>query len=166
MVPNMQFIGRAQGGFSLVEWMVVVSLTAMLGLVTIPFTSDWGHSADCRTAASVLSFGFSKARAVAMRNPAAAAQGSAAAGMKVSLGSSQAQVYVCRGSASSTGCVSGGTSVLWTGQYRATVATTVGGATLSKTNTLTIDVDNRGTPLSGTSFNLTLGGASEVGTFY
>lgn len=148
------------------EWLVAISLTVMLGLAAVPFTADWIRSADCRTAASVLGFGFAKARAVAMRNPSGTVQGTAAGGLKIALSNSQALVLVCSGSAGAATCVNGGSTVLWSANYRATVSTTLGGSTLSSSTPITVDVDNRGKPLSATSYSLSLGGASEAGTLY
>jgi prepilin-type N-terminal cleavage/methylation domain-containing protein len=155
-------------GFTLVELMVTITIVGLLLVMAGPLASDWVYGAQTHTARTQLIEGFDVAKALALRNPNNVVLPSAVAGMRVTTDGTTTTVLVCTGSAAAAGCVAGGASVLWSTTYSGLVTTTINGATAVVGTPLTIDIDNRAEPSTGTAYTLARGGSqnNETGSLY
>lgn len=70
-------------GFTLIEMMVVLVITAVLLAVGLPYTRAWVDSNHQLQARNVLGEAVAQTRSLAMRNPSSATNGSAAALLKL-----------------------------------------------------------------------------------
>lgn len=146
--------------------MVIVALLVTAG---IPLGTNWIYSSMTHAARTQLIESFNMAKALALRNQTAVALPSAAAGMRVTTNGTTTTIYVCTGSSSAAAaCTVGGSSLQWSTTYSGRVATSINSVVATSASPLTLDIDNRGEPLTGTSFALTLGGATnnETGTLH
>ncbi len=155
-------------GFTLVELLVTIAIVAMLLVVAGPLANDWVRSAQTHTARTQLIEGFDMAKALALRNPNSVVLPAAAAGMRVSTDGTTTTVLVCSGSAAGAGCVAGGASVQWSTTYSGLVTTTINGVAAVVGTPVTLDIDNRAQPATGTGFLLARGGTqnNEAGALY
>lgn len=155
-------------GFTLIELLITISITAFLLATAAPLTLDWVYSAQTRDARGKLVQGFSTAKAIALRNARGAATPLAAARLKISSDGTTNTVLACPCGIGSAACPPGATNLCWSATYRATIGTIISNATLTSSVPLTVDIDNRGTPLTGTGFTLSRGGSNnaEAGTLY
>jgi prepilin-type N-terminal cleavage/methylation domain-containing protein len=155
----------ANKGLSLIELMLVIALLAILAVIAAPFALGWSYGASTLDAKGKLVFGYSKAKAVALRNPTNALHGVASAGLAVLTDGMTTTVLVCSGSSSACTPTSG--SLQWSATYPGAITTTVGGTTVASAVTAHLDIDSRGIPLSATTFTLSRGGGNdETGTLY
>jgi type IV fimbrial biogenesis protein FimT len=159
---------RFARGFTLIELLVTVGITALLVLAAIPFASNWVYSSQTLTGRTELIEAFSLAKALALQNPAQIALPSAAAGMRVVTDGTTTTLLVCTGSSAASGCAIGGANVQWSATYSGLVTTTINGVAAAPGSPLSLDLDDRGEPLSGTAFVLSRGAASnnETGSLY
>lgn len=123
-------------GVTLIELMVVIVILSILALLGIPLTQSWIHGAQVVESQGMLLQGYDQARAVAMRNPTGVTGSDSAAGLKLVDG---ANLLVCRGAPSGSGCSAGGSAVTWAADLSLgkNVGTVIGGnadASISLTN--------------------------------
>lgn len=166
----MTYMG-CQRAFTLVELMVSLAIMCVVLMASAPYLLDWTYSRQIKDAQSKLLGGYGLAKALALRNPAAAQGSTAAAGLKVVTGSSDRWLYVCKGDPSSGSCVADDTSgvLLWKANFPAAIATKLGVSSTPSSNaltaagtTLTLAINNRGEPTGGLVYyySLTRGGSA------
>jgi prepilin-type N-terminal cleavage/methylation domain-containing protein len=101
-------------GFTLIEVVVVMALTAMLLVLSVAFGMQWANSAAVSTGQGVVEHAYSMAKATALANPGAST-GTAAASI-VCFTTTQVSVYAggaCSGSAVWSGALPSGVAVLF-----------------------------------------------------
>jgi len=74
-------MNKSEAGFTLIEAMIVVAVSAILLAVTVPLSAFWTNRADISTAKGELSHGFGKAISLALRNEQALPIGEPAAAL-------------------------------------------------------------------------------------
>ena len=151
----MQF-RRLQQAYTLVELMITLTIMSFLLLACAPFLADWTYSSQVKDAQSKLLAGYGLAKALALRNPNAAQSNQTAAGIKVVTGASLSTVYVCKGDPSLSGCASSGANKLWSADFPSAVALTLGGSSVTASSSVTVSLNNRGVPTTGTVPSYTL----------
>lgn len=154
-----------QRGFTLIELLVSLAIMSMLLLACAPYLSDWTYSRQVKDANSKLLSAYGLAKALALRNPDAAPITSAAAGIKLVTGGSDRLLYVCKGDPAAQACAAGGANVLWSADFPAAIGMTLDGTSVTSGSTVTVAINNRGAPLSGTVYAYTLsrgGSANDV----
>lgn len=145
-----------QRGFTLIELLVSLSITSMVLLASAPYLSDWTYSRQIKDANSKLLSAYGLAKALALRNPEAVPSTAAAAGIKVVTGASTRAVYVCKGDPASAACATGGANMLWSADFPAAISMTLGGSNVTSSSAVTVAINNRGMPTSGTVYGYTL----------
>ena len=145
-----------QRGFTLVELLVSLSITSMVLLASAPYLSDWTYSRQIKDANSKLLSAYGLAKALALRNPEAVPSTAAAAGIKVVTGASTRAVYVCKGDPASAACATGGANMLWSADFPSAIGMTLGGSNVTSSSAVTVAINNRGMPTSGTVYGYTL----------
>lgn len=132
MGRNTRGTGCQQAGFTLVELLVTLAITAFLLMASAPFAADGSASAQVKEADSKLRSAYGLAKAMALRNPNAVLDGSyTAASLVVLNDGSQHQLYVCASDASNSTqvaqCMNGtlvnglGTK-LWSAQFASSIS--------------------------------------------
>lgn len=151
-----------QRGFTLVELLVTLTITSLVLLASAPYLSDWTYSRQIKDANSKLLSAYGMAKALALRNPEAAPAAAPAAGIKVVTGASTRALYVCKGDPASAACATGGANMLWSADFPAAISMTLGGSSVTSGSAVTLAINNRGVPTSGTVYGYTLsrGGSS------
>ena len=145
-----------QRGFTLIELLVSLSIMSMVLLASAPYLSDWTYSRQIKDANSKLLSAYGLAKAMALRNPEAAPSTAAAAGIKVVTGASTRAVFVCKGDPASAACATGGANMLWSADFPAAISMTLGGSNVTSGSDVTLAINNRGVPTSGTVYGYTL----------
>ncbi len=151
-----------QRGFTLVELLVTLTITSLVLLASAPYLSDWTYSRQIKDANSKLLSAYGMAKALALRNPEAVPAAAPAAGIKVVTGASTRALYVCKGDPASAACATGGANMLWSADFPAAISMTLGGSSVTSGSAVTLAINNRGVPTSGTVYGYTLsrGGSS------
>ncbi len=155
----------AQRGFTLVEMMVSSSIASIALMSSAPFLSDWTYSRQTKDANSKVLSAYRLAKALALRNPEGVGVTAAAAGVKLVTGSQLRVLYVCKGDPATAACGNGGANVLWSADFPAVVTMTLGGASVAGSSPVTLALNNRGAPTTGTVLRYTLsrgGSASAI----
>ena len=145
-----------QRGFTLVELLVTLTITSLVLLASAPYLSDWTYSRQIKDANGKLLSAYGMAKALALRNPEAAPAAAPAAGIKVVTGASTRALYVCKGDPASAACATGGANLLWSADFPAAIRMTLGGSSVTSGSAVTLAINNRGVPTSGTVYGYTL----------
>ena len=163
-------------GFTLIELMVTLAILAMLLLMAAPLAADWVHGARTLQARGTLVQGFENAKALALRNPCAdpnATGTPAAAALEAKIEGTTVTLNVLALPQGVSGCALLGArpNPQWTARLPDGVGLTLNGTLLTTSSTpLTVQLDNRGLPVSAASIPFTLrrGGHQndETGTLY
>ena len=154
-----------QRGFTLVELLVTLTITSLVLLASAPYLSDWTYSRQIKDANGKLLSAYGMAKALALRNPEAAPAAAPAAGIKVVTGASMRALYVCKGDPASAACATGGANMLWSADFPAAISMTLGGSSVTSGSAVTLAINNRGVPTSGTVYGYTLsrgGSANDI----
>lgn len=149
-------------GLTLIELLVTMTILVMLLMAAVPFTLNWGHSAKTLEAKGSLVQAYAHAKALALRNPcgiAANASPNAAANLQASISGTVITLAVQVPS----GCTY---SYSWSTNLPSGVTLTLGGTAPVSGTPVTVALDNRGMPNSGTGYVLSRGGTQndETGT--
>jgi len=158
----------SNGGFTLVELMVTTALVGILVLAAVPLATNWVYSSQTHTARTQLIEAYSLAKSLALQNPNFIALPAAAAGLSVTTDGTNTTLLVCVGSAAAAGCVSNGSSVKWSTTYSGLVATGINTIPVTTSTPFTLDIDNRGEPITSANYILSRGGSTnnETGSLY
>ena len=92
-------LGMALRGFGLIEFMVVITLAALIAMVSLPLSSQWSSAASLQQAASLVQHLYTRTKALAISNPDNARAGTQSA----TLCSASGTLYVQRASAPTCG---------------------------------------------------------------
>jgi prepilin-type N-terminal cleavage/methylation domain-containing protein len=92
-------VGMDLRGFGLIEFMVVITLAALIAMVSLPLSSQWSSAASLQQAASLVQHLYTRTKALAISNPDNARAGTQAA----TLCSDSGTLYVQRATALTCG---------------------------------------------------------------
>lgn len=139
-------------GLTLIELLVTMSIFAILLMVSVPLTRAWVANAHISQTESLVRLGYTRARALALRNPLGVTASATAATLVIGSYS----VFVIQGN---------GGSQIWSGTFNSDTTVSFAGTGCNSQ----LALDNNGLPLNPVcmGYNISAsGGVSVNGTFY
>ena len=155
IIKNAVRLGVKQKGFTLIEMMVVITITLIMTVGTGLMGNYWSNNSKASTAQSQLLESVSRAKALALRNSTGVLSGNAV----ISLNNAQGLLTLCAGN--TTNC----TAPLWQGTLPSNATITSGGTAL-----VCMMWDNQAMPVvmnkcsTSASYTITAGSVSITGS--
>lgn len=163
---------QLQRGFTLIELLVTLAILALLLLMAAPLASDWVHGSRTLQARGALIQGFAQAKALALRNPCEAPNGTGAHAATLEAqtdGTTITLNVLAQGDGTCTYLdADARPNPQWSASLPAGVTLILGGTTLAPGTPLKLELDNRGTSAADAPFILRRGGNQndETGTLH
>ena len=147
-------------GFTLIELVVTLAIMALLLFMAVPLATDWTYSARTLQARGTLVEGFAQAKALALRNPCAAPNGTGthAATLRATTDGEKVTLSVLTQGDGSCTHLTARPNPQWSASLPEGVTLTRNGTKLVTGAWDNLNIDNRGLLSASSEFTLSRGG--------
>ena len=118
-------------GLTLIELLIVIFIIGLLLTLGVPYTSSWVAQANVDEALHSTRNAYSKAKALAMRNPLQVIPGGSESGVSAGIKRAGDLLLVCKGNPENADCKKDGDRVTWQVQLPTNVNISMNGGSIT-----------------------------------